>query len=393
MSNEFDDTNVEEVADGIRGEKAKTRKGNLILKKREGEYQEGSKNCLFICSNKRTEELKNLMHDIYIIQKPYTCYMPKLHPQLVNITEKIDKIVDICIHNTCSFFFSIFSTKKNPSRFILGRLYNNKILDYYTFSLLSYIPMSIFPSSKEVLFSTKPIVLIQGSYFNMNENTKYLKNILFDFFKHKNVESFTKNSLQRLVVITAYENTGETPTQKLVSAPGQGEESGEHVENETNEQNKESETNEQNKESETNEQNKESEQNEQNKESEQNEQNGKAKKKRNKYVMSFRQYIFKKGIYQSEEENDSPKLEEVGPRFEFTLESSQIPNYNLFQEAIKKYDIHPKRKEKKIKTDELGHDIKRVYVQKQDFNKLHTKHSNLFKKSKKFGKKNKTTVQ
>ncbi|CAD2087028.1 nucleolar preribosomal assembly protein, putative [Plasmodium vinckei lentum] len=366
MSNEFDDTNVEEVADGIRGEKAKTRKGNLILKKREGEYQESSKNCLFICSNKRTEELKNLMHDIYIIQKPYTCYMPKLHPQLVNITEKIDKIVEICIHNTCSFFFSIFSTKKNPSRFILGRLYNNKILDYYTFSLLSFIPMSIFPSSKEVLFSTKPIVLIQGSYFNMNENTKYLKNILFDFFKHKNVESFTKNSLQRLVVITAYENTGEAPTQKLVSASSQGEESGEHVE---------------------------SEQNGENKEGEQNEQNGKTKKKRSKYVMSFRQYIFKKGIYQSEEENDSPKLEEVGPRFEFTLESSQIPNYNLFQEAIKKYDIHPKRKEKKIKTDELGHDIKRVYVQKQDFNKLHTKHSNLFKKSNKFGKKNKATVQ
>lgn len=109
--------------------------------------------------------------------------------------------------------------------------------------------------------------------------------------------------------------------------------------------------------------------------------------------MSFRQYIFKKEIYQNETENDNPKLEEVGPRFEFTLESSQIPNYNLFQEAIKKHDIHPKKKEKKIKTDELGHDIKRVYVQKQDFNKLHTKHSNFFKKSKKIGKKNKETAQ
>ncbi|SCL99451.1 nucleolar preribosomal assembly protein, putative [Plasmodium chabaudi chabaudi] len=381
MSNEFDDTNVEEVADGIRGDKAKTRKGNLILKKREGEYQESSKNCLFICSNKRTEELKNLMHDIYIIQKPYTCYMPKLHPQLVNITEKIDKIVEICIHNTCSFFFSIFSTKKNPSRFILGRLYNNKILDYYTFSLLSFIPMSIFPSSKEILFSTKPIVLIQGSYFNMNENTKYLKNILFDFFKHKNVESFTKNSLQRLVVISAYEDTGDAPSRKLVTPPDQGEESGENKEGEQNGETKEGEQNGETKEDEQNDETKES------------GESGRAKKKRNKYVMSFRQYIFKKGMYQSEEENDSPKLEEVGPRFEFTLDSSQIPNYNLFQEAIKKYDIHPKKKEKKIKTDEFGHDIKRVYVQKQDFNKLHTKHSNLFKKSKKFGKKNKATAQ
>ncbi|ETW29391.1 hypothetical protein PFFCH_03157 [Plasmodium falciparum FCH/4] len=169
----MDELNKEEIVDNINNEQAKTRKGHLILKKREGVYEESSKYCLFIGSNKRSLILKNFMYDIYSIYKPLTCYMPKAHSNLSNIIDKIDKLVDICVHNNCSFFFSVFSTKKKPSRFIIGRLYNNKILDYYVFSLISYIPLKLFPLSKEILYDTKPIVLIQGSYFEQNETNRY----------------------------------------------------------------------------------------------------------------------------------------------------------------------------------------------------------------------------
>ncbi|ETW36242.1 hypothetical protein PFTANZ_03049 [Plasmodium falciparum Tanzania (2000708)] len=205
----MDELNKEEIVDNINNEQAKTRKGHLILKKREGVYEESSKYCLFIGSNKRSLILKNFMYDIYSIYKPLTCYMPKAHSNLSNIIDKIDKLVDICVHNNCSFFFSVFSTKKKPSRFIIGRLYNNKILDYYVFSLISYIPLKLFPLSKEILYDTKPIVLIQGSYFEQNETNRYVKNILFDFFKHKNVDTFSKKSIQRLIVISAYQKNNE----------------------------------------------------------------------------------------------------------------------------------------------------------------------------------------
>ncbi|SBS84176.1 nucleolar preribosomal assembly protein, putative [Plasmodium ovale curtisi] len=352
----MEEENKEEITERLQDVKAKTRKGNIILKKREeGEHQESSKNCLFICGNRRTDMLKNFMQDIYMLQKPFTCYMPKLHHNLVNIEDKIETIVDICIHNSCSLFFTISSTKKKPSRFIIGRLYNNKILDYYIFSLLSFIPMHMFPLSKEILLGSKPIVLIQGSYFEQSEVTKYMRNVLFDMFKHKNVETLTKGSIQRLVVITAYEARVST------AMGGNGEKGSSDAGVKDAYQNGEV--------------------------------NGHGNSSRGNslgkgiYVMSFRQYLLKKEMFNLTEK-EIPTLDEIGPRFEFTLEDSKIPEYALFQEAIKKVDVEKKVKSNKVKVDEFGHNIKRVYVQKQNFSKLHTKHSKLMKKSKKLSGRN-----
>ncbi|ANQ07163.1 Brix domain [Plasmodium coatneyi] len=310
----------EEIVQQLEEGKAKTRKGNLILKKRKGELHESSKSCLFICSNKRTEELKNFMQDLYNLQKPFTCYMPKVHPNLADIQTKLNELVDLCVHNSCSFFLSVFSTKKKPSRFIMGRLYNNKLFDYYVFTLLSYIPMKMFPHAKDVLCDTKPIVLIQGSYFEETDVTKNLRNVLFDFFKHRNVDTVSSSSVQRLIVISAF-SEGATPNQ----------------------------------------------------------------------VLSFRQYLLKKEHFGHPHASDLPPLEEIGPRFNFVLDNSQIANYHLFEEATKNVDQLLKKKSKKklknVQVDELGNTIKRVYVQKQSFGKLHTKHTKLHNRVKKAGRK------
>ncbi|SBS83331.1 nucleolar preribosomal assembly protein, putative [Plasmodium malariae] len=371
------DESKEDIIDRIRGEKAKTRKGKVILKKREGEFHEGSKNCLFISSNKRTELLKNFMQDIYILRKPLTCYMPKLHQNLSNLLDKIDSLVDICIYNSCSFFFCIFSTKKNPSRFILGRLYNKNILDYYVFSLVSFIPFHIFPLSKEIISDTKPIVLIQGSYFDQTDVTKYLKNILFDFFKHRNVDSFTRNSIQRLIVLTAYERIVSIDNNCVngTSNTSRGD-SGENA-NKLGSDNLSSSVGIKGALTDN---------------VGINNVGGKSNRSyrdvdgKNKYVISFRQYLLRKGVL-SQTDKDIPELEEIGPRFEFTLENYKIPDYHLFQEAIKKADIPKKNKIKKVKVDEFGNSIKRVYVQKQNFTKLHTKHTKILKKTNKVNSK------
>ncbi|KJP86654.1 hypothetical protein AK88_03661 [Plasmodium fragile] len=315
-----DEENKEEIVERLEEGKAKTRKGNLILKKRKGALHESSKSCLFICSNKRTEELKSFMQDLYNLHKPFTCYMPKLHPHLADIQTKLNELVDLCVHNSCSFFLSVFSTKKKPSRFIIGRLYNNKLFDFYVFTLLSYIPMKIFPHAKDVLCDTKPIVLIQGSYFEQTDVTKNLRNVLFDFFKHRNVDSVSSSSVQRLIVISALSD-GSSENQ----------------------------------------------------------------------VLSFRQYLLKKEHFLHPHTSDPLPLEEVGPRFNFVMDNSQTANYHLFEEATKNVEQQLKKKSKKkklrnVQVDEFGNTIKRVYVQKQSFGKLHTKHTKLNNRVKKAGR-------
>ncbi|SOV15090.1 nucleolar preribosomal assembly protein,putative [Plasmodium sp. gorilla clade G2] len=401
----MDELNKEEIVDNIKNEKGKTRKGQLILKRREGVYEEGSKYCLFICSNKRSLILKNFMHDIYNIYKPLTCYMPKAHPNLSNIIDKIDKLVDICIHNNCSFFFSVFSTKKKPSRFIIGRLFNNKILDYYVFNLLSYIPLKLFSLSKEILYDTKPLVLIQGDYFEKNETNRYVKNILFDFFKHKNVESFSKKSIQRLIVISSYQ---KNDSNVILASDTKGEE--DH--NNNNNNNKNNYTYHNNNDnriddsfnydddatlevtedamSTTKENLNDSSKSVENiynnlntnKFNTQHKYDDKDKK--NIYVISFNQYLITKEFFNINKENEQrPKLQEIGPRFEFSLEENyKIPEYNLFQEALRNVKKQNKSKIKNTHVDEFGHNIKKVYIQKQNFNKLHTKHTKFVKKNK-----------
>ncbi|SOV15035.1 nucleolar preribosomal assembly protein, putative [Plasmodium gaboni] len=426
----MDELNKEEIVDNIKNEQGKTRKGQLILKRREGVYEEGSKYCLFICSNKRSLILKNFMHDIYNIYKPLTCYMPKAHPNLSNIIDKIDKLVDICIHNNCSFFFSVFSTKKKPSRFIIGRLFNNKILDYYVFNLLSYIPLKLFSLSKEILYDTKPLVLIQGDYFEKNETNRYVKNILFDFFKHKNVDSFSKKSIQRLIVISAYQKNDSS-----VNVASDTKEEEDHKNNNNNKNNSTHHNNNKNNSTYHNNNNKNNSTHHNNNNNNNNNNrlddsfnydddatlqvtedamsttkenlNDSSKNienifnnlntnkfnthhkhddkdKKNVYVISFNQYLITKEFFNINKENEQrPKLQEIGPRFEFTLEENyKTPEYNLFQEALRNVKKQTKSKIKNTHVDEFGHNIKKVYIQKQNFNKLHTKHTKFVKKNK-----------
>lgn len=294
------DVNKEEIVDRI-SFRAKTRRGNLILKKRNGEHVEGSKCCLFITSNNSSEELKKFMLELHLLQKPYSVYKPKKHPQLANILENLPILVKYCVNNLCSFFFSIIPNKKYPSRFLLGRLFCNQLFDYYVFSLISFIPQSSFPLSKEVAYDTKPIVLCQGSYFDKDETTKYLKNVLLDFFKHKNVDSFSKNSLQRLIVLTAYET------------------------------------------------------------------------KTSKQIISFRQYLIQSTFFDTPEIMD---LQEVGPRFDFSLLKCKTPDYEEMQEALKTSAINKKpKKSNKVEKDSFGNLTRKLYIQKPDFKTLHTKHN------------------
>lgn len=298
--------NKEDIVDRIRL-RAKTRKGNLILKRREGEYVEKSKYCLFITSNKSSEQLKRFMLELHILQKPFSVYKPKKHPQLTNIIENLDILKKYCINNLCSLFFSIIPNKKYPSRFILGRLFANEILDYYTFSLISFTPQSAFPLSREVAYDTKPIVLCQGSYFDKDETTKYIRNIWMDFFKHKNVDSFSKNSLQRLVVLTAYETKTYKP------------------------------------------------------------------------IISFRQYLIQSEFFSTSKIMD---LQEVGPRFDFSLLESKIPEYENMREALKVSNTvaDAERKASKVRKDDFGNSSRKLHLQKLDLKSVHTKHTKLYRK-------------
>lgn len=75
---------------------------------------------------------------------------------------------------------------------------------------------------------------------------------------------------------------------------------------------------------------------------------------------------------------DSPKvprieLDEIGPRFDFSIGREQVATAEMEKEAFKTPRALEARSKKNIETDEMGDKLGRVHVGKQDLSKLQTR--------------------
>ncbi|KAJ8931781.1 hypothetical protein NQ314_015313 [Rhamnusium bicolor] len=75
------------------------------------------------------------------------------------------------------------------------------------------------------------------------------------------------------------------------------------------------------------------------------------------------------------------ELEEIGPRVDFTLRRSKLPEEDLMREACRKPKELKVTKKKNISTDELGSTHGRIHIGKQDIHKLQTRKMKGLKKT------------
>ncbi|KAJ8984882.1 hypothetical protein NQ317_002722 [Molorchus minor] len=75
------------------------------------------------------------------------------------------------------------------------------------------------------------------------------------------------------------------------------------------------------------------------------------------------------------------ELEEIGPRVDFSLRRSKLPDEDLMREACRKPKELKVTKKKNISTDELGTKHGRIHIGKQEINKLQTRKMKGLKKT------------
>ncbi|KAJ8958301.1 hypothetical protein NQ318_017447 [Aromia moschata] len=75
------------------------------------------------------------------------------------------------------------------------------------------------------------------------------------------------------------------------------------------------------------------------------------------------------------------ELEEIGPRVDFSLRRSKLPDEDLMKEACRKPKELKVTKKKNITTDELGTTRGRIHIGRQDINKLQTRKMKGLKKT------------
>jgi len=95
-------------------------------------------------------------------------------------------------------------SKKRPNNLIIGRTFDEHILDMVEFGFDNYKSLDEFKISK-IPVGTKPIIIFSGEPFDIEFQYQRIKNLLLDFFSGPNVESIRLSGLEHVIQFVATE--------------------------------------------------------------------------------------------------------------------------------------------------------------------------------------------
>ncbi|KAG5891585.1 hypothetical protein JTB14_022250 [Gonioctena quinquepunctata] len=280
--------------------KPTTRRGKKVLLKREPQVIEGPKRALFFQGRKSSETCRNLLKDFYDLKKPDARSLSRRND--ITIFENAKTVEDFCRKHDTSLFMMGSHSKKRPDNLVVGRMYNNSLLDMIELNVESYEGLRAFPGPK-ITLGTKPCLLFNGPLWEQSDELKHLKSIFIDFFHREYVENVRLQGIEHTISFNA------TPDGKVM-------------------------------------------------------------------LRSYKVLLKKSGL-----RTPRVELEEMGPRVDFSLRRTKLPEEDLMKDACRKPKELKVTKKKNISTDELGTTHGRIHIGKQEINKLQTRKMKGLKKT------------
>ena len=95
--------------------------------------------------------------------------------------------------------------KKRPNNLVLGRMYDEHVLDMIELGVDNYQGLSSFKNDK-IAFGIKPCLLFAGDLFESNLDYVRMKNLLVDLFHRETVESINLKGIEHVLMFTAADN-------------------------------------------------------------------------------------------------------------------------------------------------------------------------------------------
>ena len=170
-------TSHSEISKPLEKRKATTAKGKRILAKKEPQPIEGIKLVLFLNTTTASQLIKQALSDFNSLRKPNSVYLrqkKELHP-----FDQDEHLLALAERTNCGLFMTGYDSKKRPQTLLLGRVFDQNILDMFELKIIHYVPMR---STNLPTASACPILLFNGELFTQDEQYIRLKNTLIDFF-------------------------------------------------------------------------------------------------------------------------------------------------------------------------------------------------------------------
>ncbi|XP_015782649.1 ribosome production factor 2 homolog [Tetranychus urticae] len=185
--------------------KPKTARGKRKLLQREPKVIEGPKNCVFLRSSTINQFTTDVMKDICTLKKPFTVFRNKHGNKLILPFEDVSPVEFLCKKYECPLFVVGSHSKKRANNIVMGRTFDNQVLDMFELGIENYKPMAEFKIPK-IAIGSKPLLIFGGEQFDEQEEFKRFRNFLIDFFVGCKLDGLRLSGVEHVIQVVAHES-------------------------------------------------------------------------------------------------------------------------------------------------------------------------------------------
>lgn len=182
--------------------KPTTQRGKRALESKAPKLLENDKKTLFINGKKTSPIGRDFFKCIYAFKKMNAVYLARKND--IMPFDTIQKLEWLSKKHDASLFAVTTHSKKRPDNVVLGRMFNNQLLDMVELGISDWQAPTQFVSGK-VSLGTKPCILFHGAGFIQSPEYTRLKSLLLDFFRGPEVKNVSLSGFELAIQFTLFE--------------------------------------------------------------------------------------------------------------------------------------------------------------------------------------------
>ena len=168
-----------------------------MLAAREPQFHETTKQTLFLKGQNTSHTVTQCFSDLFNLKKRQSARLQRRNKTYP--FEDSSYLLQLCTRGDSSLFLLANHSKKRPDNLVLGRVYDDRILDMVEVGVEGYKPISQF-GTQLISVSSHPIVLFLGPQFEAE--LSHVKNLFLDFFRGAKTEKLPITSVEHVIVFS-----------------------------------------------------------------------------------------------------------------------------------------------------------------------------------------------
>ncbi|XP_049285015.1 ribosome production factor 2 homolog [Anopheles funestus] len=183
----------------LRVKKPTTRRGRKSLEEREPKTIENLKKTLIMEGRKTSNDIRQALRDFNLLKKPHTRLMRRNND--VSPFEDASLLEHLAKINDCHLFLFGSSSKKRPNNLVMGRRYDDQILDMIEFGIEHYTALEKFKTEKISQYN-KPVIIFNGYKWKLTEELRRIKSLLLDMFRVDAIDTMRLQGIEHVLSFT-----------------------------------------------------------------------------------------------------------------------------------------------------------------------------------------------